>query len=118
LSIGALVNPPSQANPGAGDETIDLTEEELADAVVDPALKLGKAIRSRRLPGEGLLLLYPISPFSKARKDSEERLDLFDDPTGRPLVVGVALSFPKSNSPASVDYVVGKPSNTYTDDDD
>jgi hypothetical protein len=117
-SIGALVNPPSLANPESGDETVDLTSEQLATAVADPHPKLGNALRAQRDPNHGLLLVYPISPYSKKREGSTERLDLFDEPHGRPLVVGVALSFPTSDSPASVEYVIGKPSVRYSDDDE
>jgi hypothetical protein len=111
------VNPPSNDNPGAGDEAVDLTQEQLETAVANPFPKLGNALRAQRSPTNGLLLLYPISPFSKKQTNSDQRLDLFDEPDGRPLVMGVALSFPRSNSPASVEYIIGKPSNIYADDD-
>ena len=56
-------------------------------------------------------MIFPISPFSKARAANvKNRVDLFDHPAGRPLVVGIALSFPPSETGATVEYVSGKPS--------
>ncbi|MBX9791400.1 MAG: Z1 domain-containing protein [Pirellulales bacterium] len=82
-SIGSLVEPTARGKPiGSGDEEIGLTEQELRDAR-EEANQTGdfpSALRRRRNPAEGLLLLYPISPFSKPRANSTNRERLFDNP--------------------------------------
>ncbi|MDZ7578428.1 MAG: Z1 domain-containing protein, partial [Candidatus Nanopelagicales bacterium] len=119
-SIGVLTNPPRQDNLAAGDEAADLTDAQLIRAArqLSDYPTPGHAIRAQRDKTSGLILLYPISPFSTPKKNSQDRLPLFDEPEGRPLVVGVALSFPYSSSPATVEYVVGRPSHAYADDDE
>ena len=112
-SIGVLTNPSRPDNLAAGDEAADLTLEQLAEAalVVNEFPTVGHAVRSHRPRTEGLLMVFPISPFSKARAANvKNRVDLFDHPAGRPLVVGIAVSFPPSETGATVEYVSGKPS--------
>jgi hypothetical protein len=110
-SIGSLVEPTARGKPiGTGDEEIGLTEEDLR-AAREEAGRTGdfpRALRRRRDPREGLLLIYPISPYSKPRANSTNRERLFDDPAkdGR-TVVGAALVFPASESAATITYVVG-----------
>jgi hypothetical protein len=57
----------------------------------------GRVIRILRQRSHGLLLIYPIEPRSEAGLD----------PNGPP-VIGVALSFPTSDTVTSVEYAVGK----------
>jgi hypothetical protein len=112
-SIGVLTNPSRVDNLAAGDEATDLTLEELAAAalVVEDFPTVGHAVRWHRPRTNGLLMVFPISPYSKARiANVKNRVDLFDEPSGRPLVVGVAVSFPPSDTGATVEYVAGKPS--------
>jgi len=75
----------------------------------DDRLRLGDALRSVRPAGEGLLLIYPISRGSRPdREDDPERMPLFDNPDGDGVtVIGIALSFPCSDSAAAVEYVAG-----------
>jgi hypothetical protein len=91
------------------DEVIDLTKPELERAVEltkeyrtkagktfnASDLLSGKAVRQARPPGRGLLLLYPLNPsnFGLAA-------DL--------VPVGIGLSFPTSDSGATIDYVVNR----------
>ena len=73
---------------------------------------LGDALRHQRDPGRGLLVIYPISPFSQPGPNvkDESRMALFPEGAeGMPTVVGVALSFPPSNTGATVEYVAGAP---------
>jgi hypothetical protein len=119
FSIGSLVNPATmKGRPGDGDEEIGLSEEQIlrarskaADArVTDPEtdVELGDALRAERSKEEGLLLIYPISKYSRPAGDSKHRLALFENPERDGCtVVGVALAFPASDSAATIEWVVG-----------
>ena len=98
------------------DETHGLTPDEIQAA--EDAFETGvyptmaHAQRAQRSPDEGLLLIYPISKFSAPRKSNNPdkpslRLPLFDDPERGVTVVGYALSFPYSESAATVEYITG-----------
>nr|HID58985.1 endonuclease [Desulfobacterales bacterium] len=100
FSIGRLVSP--------SDELLDLTDEEIEQArqfdrqmgkdVGDTDKPSGPAIRAKRPPERGLLLIY--LPHGK------------DDRTGREYggpgeeVVGFAISFPMSDTAVPIQYVV------------
>lgn len=113
--IGTLVNPATlDGAPRSGDEEIGLTDEQLAvariEALADTELRgrFPRALRRNRSARQGLLLLYPISPASRPRADTQNRLPLFDDPECEGVtVVGIALVFPSSDSAATIEYVVG-----------
>lgn len=98
------------------DETHGLTVEQVEGA--EEAYKDGQfptrahAIRAQRPPSEGLLLIYPISKYSQPRKTNNPdrqqlRMALFDDPDQGVNVMGYALSFPYSESAATVEYISG-----------
>lgn len=110
-SIGSLINPATLGGaPRAGDEEIDLTDEQLHDARAGAAAigSFPKALRRQRSPQRGLLLLYPISPYSQPRTEEGNRQPLFDDPQRDGCtIVGVAMVFPESDSAATIEYVVG-----------
>lgn len=110
-SIGILVNPAVKTTPGRGDEEIGLTLEQCRDAAsrahVDD-VKYGPLLRSMRNVSEGLLLIYPISPWSGQSADADSiRRPLFDDPSEACTVVGIALVFPTSRSAVTIPYIVG-----------
>ena len=66
------------------------------------------ALREKRSAREGLLLLYPVSPFSRPVGERSQRLPLLDNPDRDGCtVVGLAMVFPVSISPATIEYVVG-----------
>jgi Z1 domain len=112
-SIGVLTNPSRVDDLAAGDEATDLTIEQLdaAALAVKECPTVGHAIRWHRPRTNGLLMIYPISPYSKAKAANvKNRVDLFEQPVGRPLIVGIAISFPPSDTGATVEYVAGKPS--------
>jgi Z1 domain len=112
-SIGVLTNPARIDDLAAGDEAADLTIEQLnaAALAVRDFPTVGHAIRWHRPQTNGLLMIYPISPYSKAKAANvKNRVDLFEEPAGRPLIVGIAISFPPSDTGATVEYVAGKPS--------
>ncbi len=102
-SVGVITDP--------GDETYGLTPEEIEDAEERAAAgeypTRGEAYRAKRPSDEGLLLIYPISRHSQPRATASNRIALFDDPERARTVIGVALSFPASDSPATVEYVTG-----------
>ncbi|HMO50670.1 MAG TPA: Z1 domain-containing protein [Kiritimatiellia bacterium] len=98
---------------GSGDEAVGLSQElrNHADALIGAALAEGKtksensAAREVRPATNGLLLLFPISRYSGGGSTEGGRRPLYDDPDG-PLardLVGLALSFPRSNQPQTVE---------------
>lgn len=105
-SVGVITSP--------GDEAIGLPEElrEQARSLIQAAQTAGRkksdnsAAREVRPATEGLLLLYPISRWSgHDLDDGGRRRPLFqnpDDQLARDLV-GLALSFPKSEQPQRVE---------------
>lgn len=116
-SIGILVNPATRGT-ASGDECIGMTEGQIEFArqlAEDPKLKWGRALRRARDPDRGLLLIYPISPFSEPKENAssseprQRREPLFrhDLRPQMPTVIGIALVFPDSNSQATTEYLVG-----------
>lgn len=96
------------------DEKLGLTEEQIRRAEEDnlqSGRKDGSGYRKARSPEEGLLLIYPISKFSGERlrlqQNSETRQPLFGDPANGEHVIGIALSFPRSQSGATGEYWTG-----------
>ena len=96
------------------DQEIGLTDEQKDEARNKVATghyrSYPQALRSVRDPGEGVLLIYPISRFSGSRttfSPNSQREALFTNPEEGADVIGVALIFPESESPATVEYVVG-----------
>lgn len=88
----------------SGDEAFGLSENELRE--MERKLASGeekdqnRAARFSRSSGCGLLLLYPISKYSGRDKLTSGRELLYENPDG-PLardLIGLALSFPKTNS--------------------
>ncbi len=98
-SLGVITSP--------GDEAIGLSEE--ARVRMQEEISKGTtediAARLARPPEEGLLLIYPISKNSGyTLKDHTEgnRKPLYSDSTSAPNLIGIAISFPKSNNPQPV----------------
>lgn len=109
-SIGALTSPARVTGTRwQGDEEVGLSAQQIDLAREDFEAKkyrtLGHALRAQRNKTEGLLLVYPISPNSKGR--TQDRENLFDNPDDKPHVIGVAFSFPPSDSGAAVQYLAG-----------
>ena len=102
-SLGVITDP--------GDELYGLTVADIDDAKEKYADRefptLGKAYRSKRSPTEGLLLIYPISAKSIPGKNAKNRIRLFEEGAEGCTVLGYAISFPFSNSPATVTYIQG-----------
>lgn len=99
---------------GSGDEAVALTPEQRAHAaeLITAAQAAGKtksensAAREVRPATDGLLLLFPISRFSKGGShEGGNRRPLFENPRS-PLardLVGLAISFPRSHQPQAVE---------------
>jgi hypothetical protein len=70
---------------------------------------INSAAREVRPATDGLLMLFPISRFSgQGLNEGGSRRPLFENPRG-PLardLVGLAISFPRSNQPQTVDAFV------------
>jgi hypothetical protein len=112
-SIGVLTNPARKEGPiRQGDEEIGLSDEQIAsarEAVAEERFeKIRQALLAERDPAEGLIVVYPISRWSRPQPGSTDRLDLFNDPEREGQdVIGIALGFPPSDSGATVEYVTG-----------
>lgn len=108
-SIGSLVNPSTRLS--GGDEEVGLTDEQIETARRQSersSLGYPLWLRRQRSQNEGLLLIYPISPFSRPPSTSRNREQLFERPEEAGCtVVGIALSFPSSDSDATIEYAVG-----------
>lgn len=99
-SIGVLANPPKSVND-AGDQARGLTPSQIKQAYQDwkkeKYMNFGSALRYQRSPTEGLLCIYPISKLSRAKYQSKNREDLFDDPDQGVPVIGLSILFPPSD---------------------
>jgi len=102
-SLGVITSP--------DDELFGLSQDQIADAEDRAAAgefpDRAKAYRSARNPEEGLFLIYPISGNSVPGLNANNRVPLFGDDEQRHTVLGYAVSFPFSDSPATVSYVQG-----------
>jgi hypothetical protein len=100
-SLGVVTEP--------DDELQGLTDDDVraaADAYADGKYSSrAEAYRAYRDPGEGLLMLYPISAASEKQKNSRSRIRLFVDPDKAATLVAYAVSFPFSASDATVEYI-------------
>ncbi len=96
------------------DELLGLTAEDLRAADEDAAdgkySSRAEAYRGHRDPAEGLLMIYPISAAAEERRGAANRVRLFDaDDLNARTLVAYAVSFPFSNSDATVEYVSAPP---------
>jgi hypothetical protein len=111
-SIGVLTNAAESDARRRGDEEIGLSDEALLQARHDLAdgkyERLREALLAQRDARQGLLVLYPISRYSKPRSEGGKRIDLFDKPDDEgETVIGCAIAFPPSDSAATVEYISG-----------
>jgi hypothetical protein len=71
------------------------------------------ALRNEKAPGRGLLLIYPISPISRAEAGSNDREDL----VAAAPIIGIALVFPStSRASGTVDYMTADLSSVEQDE--
>lgn len=100
-----LVSQVSRSRLGFADSVGAIRDPE-DEAMGLNTIKRGRDARAERSAQEGLLLLYPISRYSGYKiTEGQNRRQLFDDPDG-PLardLVGLAISFPRSNQPQIVE---------------
>ena len=106
-SCGVITDKDDETH-GLSPEQLECAEEEWKDRLHPSRAHAFRAQRSRE---EGLLLIYPISKYSQPRRVASNRVQrrqpLFDDPERGVTVVGYAMSFPRSDSAATVEYVAG-----------
>lgn len=100
-SLGVITNPDDELHGLTADQ-IRQAEENYAGG---PFRTRGEAIRAARPAEEGLLILYPISAYSQPRRNAATRIPLNSQPQNKPTLIGFAVSFPGSESPATVTYV-------------
>jgi hypothetical protein len=105
-SLGVLTSP--------DDETTGFNDEQLASSEQlkqTEDIGLNPAARRVRSPADGLLLIYPISRFSRPDSGSlRSRQAVYENPRDALArdIVGLAISFPKSpNARATRGYAVG-----------
>lgn len=112
-SIGVLTNAAQENELRRGDEEIGLSDEALREARRERAdgawESLRDALLAQRPAERGLLVIYPISRFSRPRTlEPLKRIPLFDDPQDEgETVIGCALAFPPSDSGATIEYISG-----------
>ena len=119
LERSRKIDPPSSCGviTDKDDETHGLTDMQMQVAERQWAQRShptrAHAFRAQRDPAEGLLLVYPISRKSEPRRGTggrrQRRQSLFDNPDEGVTVIGYAISFPNSESAATVRYVAGPP---------
>jgi hypothetical protein len=101
MSLGVVTEP--------DDELVGLDKGDVAKAKENARLgsvSQADAVRRLRSPTEGLIIIYPISAASTpGRNAGTNRIPLFDSPEGVPTVIAYAVSFPASESDATVEYV-------------
>ncbi|MGH7486788.1 MAG: hypothetical protein ACREMY_14480, partial [bacterium] len=109
-SIGVLTNPARKSGrTRQGDEEIGLSDGQILAARQELSEgehgSIRDALLAQRPTSDGLLTVYPISPYSVPR--TKDRRRLFDDPQAGEPVIGLALAFPPSESAATIEYVLG-----------
>lgn len=113
-SLGVITSPEDEAI-ALGPELRARADQLIQAAQAEGKTKsIGSAAREVRPASNGVLLLYPISRFSgQELQAGSPRRPLFDNPSG-PLardLVGIAISFPRSELPQSVEaYLQGRAS--------
>lgn len=104
-SLGVVTEP--------DDELQGLTDDDVRTAADDAKdgrySSRAEAYRAYRNPGEGLLMLYPISAAAQQLKNSTTRIPLFTEPEKAATLIAYAVSFPFSTSDATVEYVSAPP---------
>ena len=100
-SLGVVTDPDDELL-GLSQEDVETAQEEARDGLHD---SVAEAYRAHRDPREGLLMIYPISAAAEPRPNSTTRIPLFAEPNKAGTLVAYAVSFPFSESEATVEYV-------------
>jgi hypothetical protein len=98
-SIGTLITPLTE-DFNKGDELLDFTDDMRQEALAYKAkgLTSANAARSARDAQQGLLLVYPLSPFEiKTPGDLLKKKSLGEALGVEDTIVGLAIAFPHSN---------------------
>ncbi len=106
--IGSLIDPAIRSGAsGSADEEVGLSAEQI-EAAKRSDEEYGTALRTQRDPAEGLLLIYPISPYSRPKDGtSTDRGPLMVEPRQTDTVAAIALVFPRSSGAATIEYIAG-----------
>ena len=104
-SLGVVTEPDDELL-GLSDDDIRAADEDARDHRYSSR---AEAYRARRDPGEGLLMLYPISAASEEGANARNRIRLFPEPKKAAPLIAYAVSFPFSASDATVEYVSAPP---------
>ncbi len=100
-SLGVVTEPDDELL-GLTDDDVRIADDETKDGRYNSR---AEAYRAHRDPTEGLLMLYPISAAAQPLKNSTTRVPLFAEPDKAATLIAYAVSFPCSNSNATVEYV-------------
>lgn len=128
-AIGALITPSTKDKaPYMGDDEIGLSLDAIEwareNAISSSEMSseqdetFADLLRVKRDKDEGVLLLYPISPYSRPRNESSSRQKLYENPDEWGTILGICLIFPASDSAATIEYVVGSVNSHSVDDDE
>ena len=128
-AVGALVTPSTKDKPPyGGDEEIGLSLEAIewarnyairySETGREQDETFSDLLRVKRDKNEGVLLLYPISPYSRPRNKTSFRKKLYENPDEWGTILGICLIFPASDSAATIEYVVGSVNSNSVDDDE
>lgn len=99
------------------DETVGLSSEQLERARAAsrgagetelPKVPKGPQIRDQRMPDQALLIIYPLANPVRRDGDPDPKPRNGSVPSDEPLVVGFAISFPRSPSAVWVEYRVNQ----------
>jgi hypothetical protein len=104
-SLGVVTEPDDELQGLTDDDVRKATEEAKDGRYTSRA----EAYRAYRDPGEGLLMLYPISAAAQQLKNSTTRVPLFAHPDKAATLIAYAVSFPFSGSDATVEYISAPP---------
>ena len=103
-SLGVITDPADE-NIGLSENQIEVARQQLeghGGLVKDSAIK-----RLARSPDEGLLVLYPISKYSKPDSKKKNRAPIYEDPDNELAhdLIGFSIPFPLSPKSTSEKYV-------------
>jgi len=104
-SLGVVTEPDDELQ-GLNDDDVRMATDDAKDGKYSSR---AEAYRAYRDPGEGLLMLYPISAAAQQLRNSTTRIRLFADPDKAATLIAYAVSFPFSASDATVEYISAPP---------
>jgi hypothetical protein len=111
LSIGTLINPATR-NKNSGDELIGISEELIEaarkESELEENLSFPVALRSKRNRNQGLLTVYPISPYSEKSSTRSLGSQVFEKKEDACTIIGLSIVFPFTHNEVVSPFYVGK----------